>query len=117
MDQGIDTASTLAVLLLLTRCTDTDCCMVQGCQCFKGSSYICNHLKGCCCACRGISAGADCHHGSCNELAASKKVLLCCAEVILAGMDGYNGEAVDIWSCGLILFIMLTGRYPFLVGA
>ena len=62
--------------------------------------------------CRGSVAGGHGHHGSYHI---SASVLPCRAEVILAGGNSYNGEAVDIWNCGLILFIMLTGRYPFLV--
>jgi serine/threonine protein kinase len=34
------------------------------------------------------------------------------APEIIEGKE-YLGEKVDVFSCGVVLFIMLTGRYPF----
>jgi len=34
------------------------------------------------------------------------------APEIIEGKE-YQGELVDVFSCGVVLFIMLTGRYPF----
>lgn len=38
----------------------------------------------------------------------------CAPEIIDCYKEGYNGAKVDAWSCGVVLYALLTGRLPFL---
>lgn len=37
----------------------------------------------------------------------------CAPEIINGAEDGYSGVKIDAWSCGIILYLLLTGTLPF----
>lgn len=37
----------------------------------------------------------------------------CAPEIINGAEEGYSGVKIDAWSCGIILFLLLTGNLPF----
>jgi serine/threonine protein kinase len=56
---------------------------------------------------RGASSGSDLLHTVCGT------PYYCAPEIINGAEEGYSGSKVDAWSCGVILYCLLTGTLPF----
>ena len=49
-----------------------------------------------------------------EKLSTSVGTLLYCAPEILSSYVKYNGKCIDVWSLGVVFYMMLCGRYPFI---
>ena len=55
-----------------------------------------------------------CNLRECTQHVLSLAWVLAAPEVISQGNTGnYDGKAVDVWACGVMLFVMLFCQYPF----
>eukprot|EP00172_Hildenbrandia_rubra_P001046 Plantae.Rhodophyta-Hildenbrandia_rubra.ctg16273.p2 GENE.Plantae.Rhodophyta-Hildenbrandia_rubra.ctg16273~~Plantae.Rhodophyta-Hildenbrandia_rubra.ctg16273.p2 ORF type:complete len:441 (-),score=93.45 Plantae.Rhodophyta-Hildenbrandia_rubra.ctg16273:1980-3302(-) len=55
----------------------------------------------------GTSGGSDLLYTACGT------PYYCAPEIINGAEEGYSGAKIDAWSCGIILYLLLTGSLPF----
>jgi serine/threonine protein kinase len=56
---------------------------------------------------KGGMAGSDLLYTACGT------PYYCAPEIINGAEEGYKGAKIDAWSCGIILYLLLTGMLPF----
>lgn len=58
----------------------------------------------------------SCSHGPALHFIGQVGTALFVAPEVMQNFNGgrYDGQAADVWACGVVAFIMLCGRHPYL---